>query len=185
MTSNTFKNQEVPTKYKTANISKINQEIAGLIKKGCEDRSLSKGMYIYGGVGIGKTYTAYAVYNHIKGLNLPVRLIKSSRIVEASKDSYYHDGNSSEVNENREILKDIRDFRGVLIIDDVGSEKLTEASIANYLSFLDNRYEWEYTTIFTSNLSLDELKDKVGERIVSRIYESSDIFLLEGTSKRL
>ena len=185
MTSNTFKNQEVPTRYKEAHLSKVNQEIAGLIKKGCEDRTLSKGMYIHGGVGIGKTYTAYAIYNYIKELNLPVRIIKSSRIVEASKDSYYHDGSSSDVDENREILKDIKEFRGVLIIDDVGSEKLTEAVIANYLSFLDNRYEWEYTTIFTSNLSLDELKERVGERIVSRIYESSNIYLLEGLSKRL
>jgi DNA replication protein DnaC len=185
MTSKTFSEQGIPKRYKEAHISKINQEIANIIKKSCEDKTLEKGLYIYGPVGVGKTYTAYAIYNYIKDLKLPIKMIKSSRIVEASKNSYYSSGYSEDVSENKEILKDVKEYKGVLIIDDIGSEKLTEASIASYLECVDSRYEWEYVTIFISNLSLDELKEKVGDRIVSRIYESSNIFLLEGASKRI
>ena len=185
MTSNTFKNQEVPTKYKDAHISKIHPDIATLIKKACEERTFDKGMFIFGAVGLGKTFSGYAIYNYIKEMNLPVKFIKSSRIVEAAKESYYHDGNASEVNENKEIIRDVREFKGVLIIDDMGSEKLTESSIATYFSCLDYRYEFEYPTIYTSNYSLEELTERLGERIVSRIYESSNIYQLEGVSKRI
>jgi len=185
MNSETFKNQEVPIRYKEANISNINTIIAGIIKKNCEDMVFKRGMYIHGSVGVGKTYSSYAIYNHVREQKLPVKLIKSSRLTEATKEQFQGNSFSEDVEENKNILKDIKEFKGLLIIDDIGTEKLTENSIAVYLACIDNRYENEYPTIYTSNLSLDELKERIGDRIVSRIYEGSNVFLLEGTSKRL
>lgn len=184
MTSNTFKDQEVPTKYREAHLSKIHPDISAVIMKACEDKVFTKGLFIFGSVGLGKTFTGYAIYNHIRELKLPVKFIKSSRIVEAAKNCYYTGGYSEDVFENKEILKDVQSFKGVLIIDDMGSEKLTEGSIATYFACLDHRYEYEYPTIYTSNYSLEELTERLGERIVSRIYESSHVYQLEGISKR-
>ena len=184
MKSNEFNKKEVPPRYAEANIENIRQEISQIVKGACETKTMVHGMYIHGPVGVGKTYTAYALLNYIRDQKLPVHLIKSSRIVEATKRSYKDNPSDTDAEENYNLLNDIKKYTGLLIIDDIGSEKMTESSIAEYLSCIDHRYEWEYPTIYTSNLSLDELKMRVGDRLTSRIYESCNIFLLSSPSKR-
>ena len=50
---------------------------------------------------------------------------------------------------------------------------------------VDKRYREVLPTIVTSNSSLDELADRVGDRIPSRLAETCDIIKLEGGDRRL
>ena len=68
----------------------------------------------------------------------------------------------------------------LLILDDVGKERVTEWRLEKLFEILNNRYENNLPIVFTSNYSLEVLPQKlsisknntdVAESIVSRIYE--------------
>lgn len=58
-----------------------------------------------------------------------------------------------------------------LILDDIGVEKNSEKTIEALNSIIDYRYREMKHTVFTSNLALEQLANKLGDRIVSRITE--------------
>jgi DNA replication protein DnaC len=49
---------------------------------------------------------------------------------------------------------------------------------------LDERIKKNLVTIFTSNLKKSELKEKLNERIVSRILYNCDVIIMQGEDKR-
>jgi hypothetical protein len=58
-----------------------------------------------------------------------------------------------------------------LALDDVGAEKPSEWVCDVLFQIIDDRYSLMLPTIFTSNLSLDQLSDRLSERIADRILE--------------
>lgn len=73
----------------------------------------------------------------------------------------------------------------LLVLDDLGVEKTTEFSLQTLYIILNRRYNEQLQTIITSNLTLDEVKDKLGDRIASRIAGMCRILKLNGKDKRL
>lgn len=72
-----------------------------------------------------------------------------------------------------------------LCFDDLGVEKTSEWALTTLYLIINQRYENERTTIITSNLSLDELADKLeGDRITSRIAGMCKVVLLDGADRR-
>jgi DNA replication protein DnaC len=57
----------------------------------------------------------------------------------------------------------------LLILDDFGSEKISEWSRERLLTVISERYDNERATIFTSNIGLQEVEVLLGKRIRSRI----------------
>lgn len=72
----------------------------------------------------------------------------------------------------------------ILIIDDIGAEKPSEWVSERLLSFINTRVSNGLSTIYTSNLSLDELESKIGRRIRSRIEGSTKEVHLIGKDRR-
>jgi hypothetical protein len=72
-----------------------------------------------------------------------------------------------------------------LILDDIGTEKPSEWAQQNIFLIIDRRYETLRQTIFTSNLSLDELSERLGDRITSRIAEMCKVIELKGKDRRI
>lgn len=56
-----------------------------------------------------------------------------------------------------------------LVLDDLGSEKLTEFAAEVLYGWIDERWGDEMETIVTSNLNPSEIADRHGDRIASRI----------------
>jgi DNA replication protein DnaC len=73
----------------------------------------------------------------------------------------------------------------LLVLDDLGAEKSTEWSINILYIIIDRRYRDEKKTIITSNLSLDELADKLDDRIASRIAGMCTVVPMGGADRRL
>lgn len=65
-------------------------------------------------------------------------------------------------------------YDDLVILDDIGAEKATDWVAERLYSIIDTRYRMERATIFTSNLSEKKMQDRLGGRIVSRIYEMTD-----------
>lgn len=72
-----------------------------------------------------------------------------------------------------------------LILDDFGAEKSSEFTIQSLYFIIDRRYSSMRTTIITSNLSLGQISEKVGDRIASRIAGMCKVIELKGRDRRL
>ena len=151
-----------------------------------------KGLFLWGACGTGKTYAVYAlvmyliaidedvwVFNLPKLLNVIKASFKKKSIYDESTDDYSY----AFVHDMKDIDKLVK--VGILIIDDIGAEKPTEWVAETLYSIINERYEKMKITIFTSNLSLDDLALKLGDRIVSRIAGMCEIYELKGDDKRL
>lgn len=73
----------------------------------------------------------------------------------------------------------------LLIFDDLGAEKTTDFSLQTLYIILNRRYNEQLQTIITSNLTLDEVKNKLGDRIASRIAGMCAVLHMKGQDKRL
>ena len=58
-----------------------------------------------------------------------------------------------------------------LILDDMGTEKITDWVNEKLYQIINYRYENFKSTVLTTNLSGDQLADRLGERIPSRIAQ--------------
>ena len=73
----------------------------------------------------------------------------------------------------------------LLILDDIGAEKPSEWVQETLFILVNYRYEQMLPTIFTSNCGLDELEERIGKRIVSRMVEMCRCISMDGEDWRL
>jgi DNA replication protein DnaC len=71
----------------------------------------------------------------------------------------------------------------VLALDDLGSFRINEWTRELLLPVIDTRWAHGRPTIITSNL--DDLDEKLGERITSRLASGATVVVLEGDDKRM
>lgn len=74
---------------------------------------------------------------------------------------------------------------GLLVLDDLGAEKPSEWVNQTLYLILDRRYAELRKTIVTSNLTLDEIAEKLGDRLPSRLVGMGGILQLDGPDRRL
>lgn len=72
----------------------------------------------------------------------------------------------------------------LVVWDEVGVKSLTTFEHENLLSLINARLDMNKSNIYTSNLTLDELREKVGDRLYSRIVNMSINFEFFGQDKR-
>jgi len=64
-----------------------------------------------------------------------------------------------------------------LILDDLGAEKSTEWATATLSAIIDKRYRELLPTVYTTNLTLDEISNQLSRRISSRMSDAKIIKL--------
>lgn len=67
----------------------------------------------------------------------------------------------------------------ILLYDDIGVSDTSDAYIRDLTYILDERIVRGLQTIFTTNLTEKELKEKLNERIVSRMMYQADIVIMK------
>ena len=123
-----------------------------------------KGLYLYSDTrGSGKTRMAISIGNALmKVKRVGVKYTTTLDLLGEIKKTFDKD---SQVTES-ELINLIKKI-DVLILDDVGVEKPTSWVKSIFYSILDARMDNKKLTIFTSNLSMDELQHD--DRLKSRI----------------
>ena len=190
-----FVYSDIPGEYKDLNLSNIeilDDNIKDLLMRaiGILDGKRKKGLYIYGDLGIGKTYMCIALANSLAASGKKVAFIKSNFFINRMRQLI-----STDTSLYEKIIKDIKECQ-CLIIDDIGSETVSAYSRDDLLfNILDYRMEHKLLTIFTSNLSKSSLlehytydKDNCSnmraKRLLERVDILSDDFVLNGQNKR-
>lgn len=82
-------------------------------------------------------------------------------------------------------IVDLYDKSPLLVIDDVGSEKISDWSRQMFYVLIDRRYRYQRQTIITSNLTLRQVSELIDDRIASRIVGMGAVIELKGEDYRL
>ena len=142
------------------------------------DSNTEKGFLFIGNPGTGKSYLckkiAYAVLKKFKS----VLFITANDIVENQKQRI----------QDKELInmKDYAFDVDLLILDDLGAESNSEYNASIIFDVVNRRLEQRKPTLYTSNLTIQELKDYDGKgRIYDRILASViDVYSFTGESFR-
>lgn len=126
----------------------------------------SKGLLLHGREGTGKTHIAIGILKEIlakghSGLywNVPELFLELRRTISES----------AELDEATILDEAIE--TDLLVLDDLGAEKVSEFVLDRLYVLINGRYENDLPTIITTNRTLEELRSQIGPRIVSRISE--------------
>lgn len=83
-----------------------------------------------------------------------------------------------------EILKNIVDV-DLVIWDDIASTGLSSYDHSQLLTYIDQRILNGKSNIYTGNIdTLQEMQDCIGQRLASRVYNGSEIIILNGKDRR-
>ena len=187
---------EIPESLKGASLKNIYKDDSKRIEvikkiKGFYDKTkkneYSKGIYLSGSFGSGKTYLIAALFNELAKLNIQSAIVYFPEFLRKLKSSFGIDYN--------ELFDSIKKVP-LLLIDDIGAEKLTDWARDEILgSILQYRMDFKLATFFTSNLNINELEnhlqitnsssDKIkARRILERIKYLTDEVILIGVNRR-
>lgn len=148
----------------------------------------TKGFYLYGAFGTGKSFILGAIANELKNSRVPSMIIYVPEYIRTLKNGF-RDGTTAQK------IQQVREAR-VLFLDDIGAEDITPWVRDEVLGpILHYRMIQELPTFFSSNLSLEELEVHLSDtksgidgmkakRIMERIKTLSDSYLLEGENYR-
>lgn len=128
----------------------------------------SRGLLLFGSVGTGKTYAAACIANALIARGYTVQMISLVNVI------------------NNDISERIGSV-DLLILDDLGAERGTDYGYERVYAITDARYRSGKPVIYTTNLTLEELKnspDIRAARIYDRVLERCFPVEFRGVSRR-
>lgn len=146
----------------------------------------TKGLYLTGNFGCGKTYLVTASFNELAKKGKKVAIVYYPEFLRKLKESF-EDDFSTTFNKVKKA--------DLLLLDDIGAETVTNWNRDEILgTILQYRMQEELPTFFTSNLTLDELElhlrgnDSEGKlkarRIIERIKYLTDNITMIAENRR-
>lgn len=139
------------------------------------------GLLFLGGCGTGKTHLACAIMLELMERYLFVypRYYKVSEIFSAVRSTYQ----TGVITNEEEMLKFFSSIQ-LLVIDEVGIQKGSEAEKRILFSILDKRVTSNKPTILMSNLGPKALAELLGDRLYDRVRSKCVPMLFAGPSMR-
>lgn len=187
---------ELPKKLKEASLKDIYKNdknrvtflkyVNDFIKEFMKDGT-SKGIYLHGSYGTGKTYLTAALFNELAKKDIKSAIVYVPEFFRVLKSSLGDD-----FEEKYNYIKKVP----LLLLDDIGAEYLTPWARDEILgTILEYRVNEKLPTFFTSNLNLEQLEEHFsitsqgkeelkGRRLIERIKDLTNDFLLVGESNR-
>ncbi len=138
-------------------------------------------LFFYGTVGTGKSFLSGCVAKELIESGHSVIYFSATGLFDLlSKNSFDY--------KNRDELRDTyADLYqcDLLIIDDLGTELTNQFVTSQLFALLNERHMGKKATIISTNLSLEELRNRYSDRIFSRITSNYEICKLSGQDIRM
>ena len=127
-----------------------------------------RNIIMVGNCGTGKTMLAHCIANSFT----------TSIVATASGiGRAFRDNMASGAGTEREIIDAITKDCEYLVIDEIGTYKLTDYEYRMINEIIDIRYELMLPTALVSNLDLDNLKSVLGERVIDRMRSDNGMLV--------
>lgn len=129
----------------------------------------NRGLLLFGSVGTGKTFAAACIANALMARGYTVLMTSLIRLIGG------------------DYMSDRIDSVDLLILDDLGAERGTDYGYERVYAVTDARYRSWKPVIYTTNLTLDELKNSTdirAARIYDRVLERCFPVEFRGVSRR-
>ena len=131
-----------------------------------EYKTATKGLYIYGSLGRGKTFISQAIANWLAQKGCTVGFVNTSELISYFKRNF----NTNNVDKIINILKSVE----YLFIDDIGAESISDWFRDEiFLSILSSRMNNKMPTFYSSNYNIEQLL-KIQSMNNKNIYYSKD-----------
>lgn len=133
-----------------------------------------------GNTGVGKTYLSNCIAKVLLDRYYSVIYLSAKELFETMVKV------NIEKNEEQRyslLAKEVYDC-DMLIIDDLGSELFNHFTTSEFFHIINRRINTEKSTIISTNLSLDKMRDTYSERVTSRIRKSFIYIRLFGNDIR-
>lgn len=135
-----------------------------------------KSFFIWGSTGTGKTVLAASIakkHDNVRWESYPALIMKLQSMYRSEKDAPH------------EYAVEVARFNGLLVLDDIGAEKLTEFVRQTTYFILNEREQNLLPIVITSNYSLIEIDKLIDSRVSSRIGGICEVVKLSGRDLRL
>ena len=134
------------------------------------------GLLFTGPVGSGKTFLAGCIANALLEMGKEVMMVVVPDLLDEIRATYDHDRYAKEATE-LEIIDAARKVK-ILILDDLGAHNYTEWTRNKIYNIINYRLNNRLPTVITTNLSLENLEEYLGERTTSRLIQMCRIYRL-------
>lgn len=121
----------------------------------------SNSFFFSGGTGLGKTHLALAVLNRLTQRGFSVYYNCASAVIKQLEKEHFGRSNDS--------IEEDMNKCDLVIIDDLGAEFATPFAQATVNEIVNNAVLSGKPMIIISNLSVDKLEERYGQRVVSRL----------------
>lgn len=121
-------------------------------------------LILYGGTGTGKTYFSLALIRNLLECKFEVRWMKATEFEDKLLEAKRNFGDTK-------ALIEMFCECEFLFIDDFGTETTNEGLEREWYKLIDDRWSNAKQTVFTTNLSKEEVLKNYGKRIYSRFKD--------------
>lgn len=152
-----------------------------------KDTMKSDSLIIMGKSDVGKTHLAAAIANKLIENDKTVLMERLTNLLNRIRETY--ENNTKSENELIEIYSNV----DMLIIDDLGTEKISSWSLEKLYTIIQNRYENGLPIIITTRFNKEGLIERFSyskdsdlvDAMISKLYQMCFGILLRGTKKEL
>ncbi len=140
-----------------------------------------RNLFFYGSVGAGKSFLCNCIAKEIIEAGKLVLYFSASGLIDTLSGS-------SQAARDRDSLHGVSQdlyHCDLLVIDDLGTEYTNAYVVTQLFSCLNERHLRRKPTLISTNLSLEDLRNKYSERIFSRITSNYDMYKVTGPDIRM
>ncbi len=164
------------------------EKVERVMKKACLDAlefsnnfdEEKSSLLIMGAAGTGKTFLSSCIANRALERGKTVYYVSAFQIFDMFEKIHFEKGNTEELLQTEKYINDA----DLLIIDDLGTEFVTQFTAAALFNLVNSRLIEEKSTVISTNLGKGELADLYSQRIASRLTGEYKVILTLGKDLR-
>lgn len=141
---------------------------------------MDESLFLSGNSGAGKTVAMATIYKEHIRAGRKAKWIDFTEFIMQLQSTF-----RKEDEDAYQFMKSIAGFEGLLCIDDLGAEKMTDFVRQSIYFLINHREQNELQTVITSNFSLEQIDTQIDSRVSSRIAGMCRVWYFNGKDRRL
>ncbi|MCO5314685.1 MAG: ATP-binding protein [Solirubrobacterales bacterium] len=184
-------NSVIPRRYRGVSferppVTEIDPNVVDPVREWIEDLDgnleRGRGLWLMGDTGTGKTTLAMLISKELLRQGHTVAIYSLPKLLARIRSTYGADQGEESYADFFERLCEV----DMLHLEDLGTEYRTEWVLEQLYALVNERYERQRSIMVTTNSTLEQLEEQLGDRVVSRLVEiCGDPLALYGDDRRI